>query len=751
MKLRSGEAGARWLGLGLAESMAAWSVTMAMIAALMMWVAKEWIDRYEAALSHRKTTRLHATIIQGAVANWSRGARSVAASMAQIDGVDEAMRHGDANRLFDLLGSRFVLAPASINTQDVVITDARGGVLMSLQRPTHEFANGSLKIGTVAVTEVREVTTLEDASGLPVLVHPVLNEDGQPTGWLCLWADGTAILDRIAANLQAPCFVRNRDGAILATAGVISPSSELMLQWRPDVPTTARYGDTWYETYAIPCGDGSHVVIAHDVTSIAMAVRRGQAATAIMTGSLLIIIAMMIMLIVRFYLRPVRGLSRIMRQAAETGDFDVRVKVQGRSEIAAMASAFNTLARTITSQLKELAESRAVAESASRAKSDFLAKMSHEIRTPLTAIIGYAEVLKEESLATGRPSEPADVIHRNGENLLTIINDILDLSKIEAGKMDVERVETDVLAIVQDVHALMHVPAVGKSIDLRLDVRFPVPTAVMTDPLRLRQILVNLVSNAIKFTHCGDVTLHLRYEHTPTSMLVLEVADTGMGMSPSDAARCFEPFMQADSSMTRRFGGTGLGLPISRQLAELLGGVLRVESVMDRGSTFTLELPTQLAPGSVMRDSLTQRSAPQTTVSKSHGDRLHARILLAEDGADNQRLICFHLRRVGATVDVVADGAAAVEAATRDGAEPFDVILMDMQMPVMDGYTATARLRTLGYTGPIVAITAHAMTGDREQCLAAGCTDYLSKPVDFARLITVCQRLTNQKRTTMAA
>ncbi len=740
----------RWLGFGLAESIAAWSVTLAMIAAMTVWLAKDWIDRYEDALAYRHTAALHSTIFQGTITSWSRAARAAAFSMAEVPGVPEAMRDGRADVLRSELTpllDRFNDPAHSARIAEVVIVDHKGHVLVRVAGQPPQFPAplpqppDTFHILATPITSIMQPQMFEDHLGLPVLVTPVRLGDGELAGWLCFWADGPAILNHLATSLRTPCFVLGRDGTILAAALMTDDQERSFAQWRPGGPIRQQFDHQWYETFDMPCGDGVHVVIAHNVTPIASAVSHGQAAAAILTGSLLIIVALMLMLGVRWRLRPVRALSRVMRQASETGEFDVRVEARGRNEIGAMAAAFNKLARTIRYQLNQLAESRSQAEGASRAKSEFLARMSHEIRTPLTAIIGYAELIKDHQADIDKRAEAADVIHRNGENLLTIINDILDLSKIEAGRMDVERIETDVVRLVEEVFSLMNVPAAAKSVAFSLDVRYPMPSAIMSDPLRLRQILVNLVGNALKFTECGSVTLRVQQTSGSQPRLRFDVIDTGIGMSPSDTAQCFEPFMQADSSMSRRYGGTGLGLPISHQLAQLLGGDLRVESAVGRGSTFSVEIPLELAPGAVMREAAGASSASRSAAVPMSPSTLRARVLLAEDGVDNQKLICFHLRRAGATVDVVADGAAAVEAVTADGATPYDIVLMDMQMPVMDGYTATTRLRTMGYTRPIIALTAHAMTGDREQCLAAGCSEYLSKPVDFTRLIAMCHRM----------
>ena len=390
------------------------------------------------------------------------------------------------------------------------------------------------------------------------------------------------------------------------------------------------------------------------------------------------------------------------------------------------------------------------AESANRAKSEFLANMSHEIRTPMTAILGYADVLLEPRKSQSDVLDAVNIIRRNGAHLLSIINDILDISKIEAGRMTVERVACDPVQILSEVYSLMHVRAEEKSLSLQVEFVGPMPTVIRTDPTRLRQALLNLVGNAIKFTKSGGVRIVAGLpEREPGSehRLRVQVIDTGVGMTPEQINRLFRPFAQGDTSTTRHFGGTGLGLSISRSLARMLGGDIEVESTPDAGSTFTLTLGVGDLAGSKMVGSPSLAAQPEltraeinNTETKDAKKPLSGRFLLAEDGPDNQRLIGHILRKAGAEVDLAENGKIAFEtadAASRNG-DPYNIILMDMQMPVMDGYTATSKLRRSGYRGTIIALTAHAMTGDRERCLGAGCDDYATKPINRDELIGLC-------------
>jgi signal transduction histidine kinase/CheY-like chemotaxis protein/HPt (histidine-containing phosphotransfer) domain-containing protein len=383
-----------------------------------------------------------------------------------------------------------------------------------------------------------------------------------------------------------------------------------------------------------------------------------------------------------------------------------------------------------------LQEDYAAATAASQAKSMFLANMSHEIRTPMTAIQGFTDLLLDAELDSSRRLNYVQIIRRNGDYLLRLLDDILDFSKIEAGKMTVETITCSPVEIILDVASLMRVRAASKKVRFEVDFSYPIPETIESDPTRLRQILANLVGNAIKFTESGQVRVKVSL-HDPAGAprLRLEVHDDGPGMTAEECARLFRPFTQADSSTTRKHGGTGLGLAISRRLATMLGGDLDVTSESGKGSVFALEVPTGSLEGVKL---LTQVELAETSTAGAPivESPLRGRVLLAEDGVDNQLLISTHLRRWGLDVQVVENGRLAVEAALRaqEQGAPYDIVFMDMQMPELDGYGATAKLRAAGYPGVIVAITAHAMAGDRERCLGAGCNDYLAKPIVRARL-----------------
>jgi PAS domain S-box-containing protein len=380
------------------------------------------------------------------------------------------------------------------------------------------------------------------------------------------------------------------------------------------------------------------------------------------------------------------------------------------------------------------------ADAASRAKSEFLANMSHEIRTPMTAILGFADVLIEEEDMDRAPPERIEAIQtirRNGEHLLHLINDILDLSKIEAGKQVLDLQPSSPRQIVQEVIDTMKVRADAKGLPLLAEFDGDLPEMVQTDPLRVRQILVNLVGNAIKFTEVGRVRIVVKRDCSPHgSGLRFDIIDTGIGIAQEHLAMLFRPFSQVDGSARRRFGGTGLGLVISKRLAGMLGGDITVSSVVGKGTTFSVSISPEKLSGATPPQ-LPGKVGNHGPAVQGKSPKLDCRLLLAEDGPDNQRLIAFLLRKAGAEVTVVNDGQEAIGkiVMSEGGGCPFDVILMDMQMPVLDGYEATRRLRECGHDLPIIALTAHAMTEDRQKCLDAGCDDYLPKPVDRDALV----------------
>ncbi len=400
---------------------------------------------------------------------------------------------------------------------------------------------------------------------------------------------------------------------------------------------------------------------------------------------------------------------------------------------------------------EELRQAKESAESASRAKTQFLANMSHELRTPLTAILGYGELLELDPSPDERQSYLA-VIQRNGQALLQLINDVLDLSRVEAGKLALERRDCDPRAIVAEVLNLVQLRAEEKHLSLAAQYIEPLPATLVTDPVRLRQILVNLVGNAVKFTEVGRVQVSVSLAPGPPPQICFAVQDTGIGIAPETVEKIFLPFTQADASNTRRYGGSGLGLTISRRLADLIGGRITVSSQLGQGSTFTLTLPLEMPDQATPCGADVAPGIPPTRDLLPAGGRPHGRILLAEDAADTREFLRLTLSSAGLEVDAVDSGLAACRQALASAAEarPYDLILMDVQMPELNGLDATERLRKLDWARPIVALTAHAMAGDRERCLAAGCDGYLTKPIAQQDLLATLARYLPSRETAQA-
>lgn len=399
----------------------------------------------------------------------------------------------------------------------------------------------------------------------------------------------------------------------------------------------------------------------------------------------------------------------------------------------------------IRNDITELKQAQEAALAASRSKSQFLANMSHEIRTPLTAILGYADLLKVDpniSTSPEKKEQAVNTILEAGNHLLTVINDILDLSKIEAGKMGLEKAPTQVFNTLEHIESLLRPRAIEKGVQLSSIIKTPIPDVIESDPTRLRQILMNLVGNAVKFTEQGSINIIVRQiEQGNQKFIQFDIEDSGPGMFPRQAEKLFKSFSQADSSVTRQHGGTGLGLAISRKLARLMGGEVSLAwTERGTGTCFRFEMPARPLPQTryLISPSLADSQKSKTTeVTSAYQVPENTRILFAEDGLDNQRLISFLLKKLGALVDVADNGSEAyrnyLEAEMVD--QPYHLLITDMQMPEMDGYSLTKVLRAEGATLPIIALTAHAMAEDRQKCLDAGCDDYLSKPVD-RRLLT---------------
>ena len=462
---------------------------------------------------------------------------------------------------------------------------------------------------------------------------------------------------------------------------------------------------------------------------------------------------------------PLLSLAEMARRISHEDNYTLRMRGHAGGEVEILFEAFNRmldqiqhskdalaqandeLEERVVRRTEQLAKARDAAEAANQAKSEFLANMSHEIRTPLNAVLGFTELLRQESrdITDEDHEEYLNTIHASGKHLLQLINDILDLSRVEAGYLEVELRECSPQSLIAEVVSLLSIRAKERDLELNYHWIGRQPESIQTDEYRLRQLLMNLVGNAVKFTSAGRVDILAELERVERSdasnesgydefCLRVAVIDTGIGIDSERLGHIFEPFSQADTSITRRYGGTGLGLAISRRVAAALGGSLDVRSRKDVGSTFTARVAARNIVWQDESEELSCVADDDQTASEITSEKLPRTVLIVDDGETNRKLVRLMLEKRGIETSVAVDGQEGFDAILTGD---FDLVLMDMQMPVLDGIAATRELRGRGVETPIVALTANAMRVDRQQCLAAGCNGYVTKPILGRELFTV--------------
>ncbi|AWB66773.1 hybrid sensor histidine kinase/response regulator [Saccharobesus litoralis] len=476
--------------------------------------------------------------------------------------------------------------------------------------------------------------------------------------------------------------------------------------------------------------------------------------------SIFVIPTLIFLVLKRILVEPIEELGRASKKVGR-GDFNLKFNFSSQDELGDLFKDFQSM----TVQLKDyqtrledykqhleekvqlrtedlhtaneqLRQAIIEADNANQMKSRFLANMSHEIRTPLTAIIGFTEHLLNDDPDPEQRQKNLSTVLRNGTHLLELINNILDLSKIEAEKIKIDQQPVDLITIIDDINAVIAPSAVNKELVFDIDYRFPLPCKIESDDTRLKQILLNVCTNSVKFTKEGQIKLTVRCD-TATHQVIFTVTDTGIGMTAAELEKIFNPFEQADTSTTRNYGGTGLGLCISKHLANLLGGDIRVKSEKGKGSEFEIAIATNMDNMDIdWIESLPNAACKDVSAPNSEQLATLGTILVAEDNPDNQNLIRLLLEKRGFEVDIVENGAMAVEAAL---IEDYDLILMDMQMPVMGGVEATTMLRGAGYDNPIIALTANVMKDDIAQYEANGCNHTVAKPIDQQSLFEAMQ------------
>lgn len=496
--------------------------------------------------------------------------------------------------------------------------------------------------------------------------------------------------------------------------------------------------DTIQVDHVLSCFDNHFLQISSLTPTDIISKGRATAGFSLVYSAGIAVLALIFFYVIlsRTVLKRIAEICTLVKKIATTANLTLRTEVPGTDELAGLGHNINNMLDRLESNEKQLSKAKIQADSANKMKSIFLASMSHEIRTPLNSIIGFSSLLAQEELMP-QQSQYINMVEQSAEGLLAIINDILDFSKIEAGEIHIEFAECSLEELLVSIESMLRPKAIEKGLSFEILQCDDLPKTFRSDPTRLRQCLINLVHNAIKFTSQGHVYVNVSMEKADEKEFIrFDVEDTGIGISPEQQQIIFDEFRQADESTSRKYGGTGLGLSITRKLTKLLDGKLSLNSTPDKGTTFTIQIPFEAIDDEESMDKYKLAENYKEIESKQEGF-YSGNILVAEDTKANQMLIKLYLEKMGPNVTIVENGQDAVHEVSKGS---YDMILMDMQMPVMNGYDAAIQIRKLGFTMPIIAVTANAMQGDSQRCVEAGCDEYLPKPLKEEDLLKVIEK-----------